>query len=82
MYSQINNISLKKGSYNNSDKKLLIKYKSILLMYKIKGVKMGRGDKRSRKGKIFAGSSGKTRLSMKNHHKKIRENLMAKKEEK
>jgi len=43
---------------------------------------MGRGDKRTRKGKIFSASSGKTRLSLKNHHKKIRENLMAKKEEK
>lgn len=39
---------------------------------------MGRGDKRTRKGKIFCGSSGKTRMSRKNHHRKIKDNLMVK----
>jgi len=38
---------------------------------------MGRGDKRSRKGKIACGSSGKSRLSRKNLHRKIKQNLMA-----
>lgn len=43
---------------------------------------MGRGDKRTRKGKIFAKSSGNSRLSKTKLNLKRRAALMAKKEEK
>jgi 30S ribosomal protein S31 len=35
---------------------------------------MGKGDKRSRRGKIFAGTYGKTRPKKKNQDKKTKEN--------
>ncbi len=37
---------------------------------------MGRGDGRTRKGKIFRKSSGKTRLSAANKNRKIKAKLM------
>lgn len=41
---------------------------------------MGKGDQRSRRGKIFAGTHGKTRPKKKNQDKKTKENTPEKSE--